>query len=155
LLAYSARNLGMHFLNKGELDRARPLLKQVVDIRAELKGKDNIQYADALNDLAVLCTKARQFQAAADIDAQVLQIVRKISGESSADYATILNNSAVTQQHLGNLREAQRLSREALTIMQGLYGPDHRDCAVQYLGLGQVDCALGDFADAETSLKRA
>lgn len=155
LMEYASRSLGMHYLRKREFDRAEPLLKQALAIRGELKGKKSPGYAAGLNDLGILYTDMRRFQLALASYQESLEIVRAGAGASSEAYAVTLSNMAVVHHYLGDLAQARRLTQESQDVMKRLYGEDHVKCAGNYLSLGQLSYALGEYDDADRSLRRA
>ncbi len=79
----------------GDYAAALPLYRQALEIRRTTLGENHPDYANSLNNLAVLYREMGDYAAALPLYRQALEIRRTTLGEDHPDYATSLNNLAV------------------------------------------------------------
>ena len=71
-------------------------------------------YADSLNNLAILYQEMGDYAAAEPLYRQAMEIHRAALGEGHPDYATSLNNLALLYRPMGDYAAAEPLFRQAL-----------------------------------------
>ena len=116
----------------GNYAAAEPLLRQALEIIRKALGEEHPDYAQSLNNLAMLYRMLGNYAAAEPLLRQASEIRRKALGEKHPDYATSLNNLAVPYQDMGNCAAAEPLYRQASVILRQVLGGEHPDYATDY-----------------------
>jgi len=119
LAALAAGQLAAGYLSRGEAEdflRAQTLSEEAVQ---GLK-KGTVDYANALNSLAVCYSHRGLVSKAEETLAEADKIWWKKYGENSAEYAKVLNSRAVTLSRTRQFAEAIAVEKKALDMMAGL-----------------------------------
>ncbi len=69
--------------------------------------------------------------------------------------ACCLHNLASVYRTQGKFEKAESLFRQALAIVEKLFGPDHPSVPTSLNQLGDLHVSVGDYAEAETLVKRS
>ncbi|MGZ4881230.1 MAG: CHAT domain-containing protein [Halobacteriota archaeon] len=80
-------------------------------------GSKSPDYAEILDNLAVLYVKTGNYKAAEPLFREALDIERTVYGEQHPDYAITLSNLAMLYQDVGNYKAAEPLYRKTRDIM--------------------------------------
>ena len=128
--------------------------RKAVEIRGDLLGQDNPDYATSLNNLARLYWAMGDRARAEPLYRQALAIQKEALGADHPDYAACLNNLAVLYKDTGDFARAEPLFREALAIKRarGASRPGYATCLDNLALLYQ---AQGDSARAEPLILEA
>jgi hypothetical protein len=91
----------------GLYDKAEPLYIQALLIRKKALGENHPDYAQSLNNLALLYKSTGAYDKAEPLYQQALLIRKKALGENHPDYATSLNNLAGLYDSMGTYDKAE------------------------------------------------
>ena len=100
----------------GEFAKAEPLYLQALAIDKEVLGEMHPDYAETLNNLALLYVYTRNFSKAESLFRQSLAIKKQVLGERHPSYAESLSNLAGLYLFMGDAAKAEPLSAQALRI---------------------------------------
>jgi CHAT domain-containing protein len=137
-------------------DRATALEKAEASLNLFREtGSDTIFYAQALNNTAIICFNAAQFDKATDYGRQARRLYEEKGDTLTAIYARILSNDALFSFVNGNVEQAIDAAEQSLNLQKGILGEDHPDnvtplynLAVYYSMAGRPDDASLPFATA-------
>ena len=122
---------------------------------ADAAGRDDIELAGALYDLAIVRRQQGALEEAAALYLRALSIRERLQGPTHPDVATVLNNLAALEVARDHNDAARPLLERALTIRQQALG-DRDPRTVQSLNnLALLYAAQGDTAAAEPLYLRA
>ncbi|CAK9099730.1 Nephrocystin-3 [Durusdinium trenchii] len=153
-----ADSFGSRALNLFRQDRfndALPLASESAAIQKRLLGTDHPDYANSLNNLALLYTAMGDSAQAEPLYQQALEIKERVLGTDHPDYATSLNNLATLYDSMGDDARAEPLMRQALEIRERVLGADHPRYATSLNSLAVLYHRMGDFAQAEPLYQQA
>jgi tetratricopeptide (TPR) repeat protein/CHAT domain-containing protein len=139
----------------GRFGQALPIAIQVRDLTRQQRGESHPDYANSLNDLALLYHAMGNYAAAEPLYRQASTIRRKALGEKHPDYANGLNNLAELYREMGNYAAAEPLYRQANEILRKALGENHPDYANGLNNLALLYQAMGNYAAAEPLLRQA
>lgn len=142
-------NLGLTLVRLGELDRAEPYLRDVVDLNRRARGDDHPLVATNLNSLSTLYFRQGRYEEAAEMLRDVLERRRALYGSDHPDVGAPLNNLAQVLIRLGRFEDAEAYAREALEIQRRLQGPEHPTLGLALKNLARLLMQKGDAAGAE------
>ena len=111
-------------LEMGEYQRAEEWLEHLLAIR-EQEGKEDIELALALNDLAAVYYYQSRYEEAESLCKRSLEIREKKLGKDHPDVATALNNLAELYKSQGRYEEAEPLYQRALAIFKAKFPSGH------------------------------
>jgi tetratricopeptide (TPR) repeat protein len=141
--------LGRVYRRLGLYPESRKLHQQALAQREELFGRDSLEAAESLHNLATVLRKEGEHEAAESLLRRALDIQREHGEEEDSDYLRGLNNLASLLESKREFAEAEKLYRVALPLKRRLYPGDHLDVAVGLNNLGKVLYEQGDLAGAE------
>jgi hypothetical protein len=101
------------------------LARRKLDDLADSQGVQGLEYAGALNHLALLLIMQGDAASAEPLLRQALQVRREALGENHPDYATSLSSLGGLLWSRGELDEAEPLLRRAAEIRLAWLGPAH------------------------------
>lgn len=148
-------NLGALLLDRGEIEPARELLEEVLEMRRRRLGPRHYRVAAVLNNLALLHHRVGDLDRAAERFREALGMNREAYGPRHTAVATNLNNLALVLRDRGDLDGAERLFRECLDIQREVLGRDHVSTAFPLTNLGRIDHLRGDVRRAEVAYREA
>ncbi|MBL7822655.1 MAG: CHAT domain-containing protein [Saprospiraceae bacterium] len=111
--------------------------------------KKNLDYANSLNNLAVLYRVMGQFEKAEPLYLEYKDIVENALGKEHPDYAWTLNNMANLYWYMGQYEKAEQLYLESKDIMKKVLGKEHPDYARSLNNLANLYMDMGQFEKAE------
>ena len=126
-----------------------------MEIRRAALGEGHPNYADSLNNLAVLYRETGDYAAAEPLFRQAMEIRRAALGEGHPNYADSLNSLASLYHVMGDYAAAEPLYRQALEIRRAALGEDHPDYARPLNNLAVLYERMGDYAAAEPLQRQA
>ena len=132
--------------------KSREALKpagQVRDIRQKVLGEQHPDYANSLNNLALLYESLGDSAKAEPLYRQALDINRQVLGEQHPGSATSLNNLAMLYKSRGDFAKAEPLFRQALEINRTVLGEQHPAYATNLNNLAALYKSIGDATKAE------
>lgn len=147
-------SLGRVFQEKGEYDRAIPLLEAVV-ARTEEAVPGTPALSRAMGELANTHFYAGNYESADSLNRVILKMDRRIFGANHPNIADDLINLGAVQFQWGKYREAEAFYREALSIMEAYHGPEHPETASNLTLVGRALNYQGRTEEALVFIRRA
>ena len=142
-------NFGTFFSELGQVDQAEKRILNGQKLRAELLGKDNVDYAKSLQNLGTLYWQQNQLDKAEIQFSEAVHILEKIGAERNPVYAFIADNLAVIFMETDRLKEAETLYEKSKTLVEEIYGKDHSEYGLSLKNLAALHYRLGDLDRAE------
>ena len=134
---------------QGLYEQAMPIAVQVRDMTRQVSGEAHRDYAQSLNNMALLYRGMGKYAAAEPLLRQANEIMQKTRGEDHPDYATSLNNLAGLYRAMGNYIAAESRYHQALEIRLKTLGEDHPDYAASLNDLAGLYRVMGNYTAAE------
>ena len=100
--------------------KAEPLLKEALEIRRKVLGREHPDTATSLNNLAELYQAMGDYAKAEPLFKEALEICQKVLGPEHPETAASLNNLALLEFDLGRSKEAGALARRASDAQHNL-----------------------------------
>ena len=97
--------------------RAEPLYRQALAIRRKALGEKHPDYANSLNNLALLHASLGDFAQAEPLFRQALEIKKEVLGEEHPNYGASLNNLALLHDSMADYARAEPLHRASLQTL--------------------------------------
>jgi tetratricopeptide (TPR) repeat protein len=138
-----------HLIDQGKYREAIKIAERAVRVAKRVRGPDDPETAEALNNLGLLFKKIGDYLKAEPLYQEALRIRQKVFGSEHPATALSLNNLAVLYQDMGKYAEAEPLFQEALRIRQKVLGPEHPDTAGSLNNLAWLYHQMGQYAKAE------
>lgn len=129
LYASACFNLGRVFYHKKDYLSSEPWYHIALNIRLDYLGKENLDYAESLNDLGVLYVEMNELQKVEALYLESKRIREKILGKNNLVYAGSLNNLGNYYSDAGNEDEAIKYYTELLEIRKNILGTDDLEYA--------------------------
>jgi CHAT domain-containing protein/Flp pilus assembly protein TadD len=136
-------------LQAGNYPVAIDAAKSLLAIRKKVLGAEHPNYAETLNDLALLYDLMGDYARAESLYLQSKEIWKKVVGEKHPSYATTLNNLAVLFKSKGDFQQAELLYLQCKEIWKEATGEEHRDYATSLNNLALLYVSVGDLDRAE------
>ncbi len=133
---------------------ARPA-RRIVELRRRHLGKEHVEIAKALSDLATVLYDLGAFAEAESVALSALGMRRQLLSPMHPDIAVSLNLLANVYIEQSRFSEAETMHREALRIREQAYGPAHVKVARSLHNLAVLHGGRGEYAAAESLLCRA
>lgn len=155
-LADSYAGLAELYFRMGQYEQARPLLKDVLDLRVKTFGPQSPEAADAIEELGLSHFDLGELERAEELLKQSLALRRKLyQGTIHPQLAENLNSLASVYYREGKLAEARTLLTESLGMYQKLLGDIHPDLASIYNNLAMLNHDQKDLENAEAMYREA
>lgn len=156
--------LGVAYRSHGRYEKAVPLLRQALALREQELGKDHVQVAESLHNLANVERSLDRPDEAERLIRRALAIQRRAFPQGHKSLARGLNNLASlvrekaeeTKGPEGALfAEAETLAREGLAMKQRLFGERNGEVALSLNTLATILVRQGKPAEAEPLLRQS
>jgi eukaryotic-like serine/threonine-protein kinase len=147
-VAASVENVGAIAHQRGELDRAEPLLREGLAMRL-LHGANERTTAATMVSLAHLLKEKGVLEEADSLLAAAIRIQRRALGEHHPQLALSLNNRATLLYERTLYDSAEAPLRESLAIRRRVLGDVHPDVARTMNNLAALREKQGHLAEAE------
>ncbi|MDP1563453.1 MAG: tetratricopeptide repeat protein [Pirellulaceae bacterium] len=134
-IAAQRNNQAFELFQAGKRLEALPLLEEALAIQSKVLGKEHPDYANSLNNLAILQHYMGRYELALPLFEESLDITHKFLGKEHPEYATGLNNLALLHQKMGAHEQALPLLEESLAIKAKVLGKEHPDYATSLSSL--------------------
>jgi tetratricopeptide (TPR) repeat protein len=141
-------NLAFTLHDKGELDQAEAMYREVIEMQRSLVGDTHPDVALALNNLSTVQRDQGRLDAAIQSSQESLDIYRRIHDSDHPDVARGLSNLALLEMEKGDLETAEERLREALAMREGLLDAGHPDIAKSQVALARALNSLEQFDEA-------
>jgi serine/threonine protein kinase/tetratricopeptide (TPR) repeat protein len=142
--------IGQVYLALGGYEKAGAMHREALAMRRKLLGKEHVDVAESLNNLAVVFERQGKPVEAEPMHREALAMQRKLLGNEHPAVADSLDNLANALYRQGKLTEAEATHREALAMRRKLFGNEHPDVAYSLNNLANVLGSQGKLAEAET-----
>lgn len=126
VIADTINNLAACLEVLGQLDEAKPLYEESMQLRKIVHGEQSLKVAESMQNLATVLDSQGYLTEAEELLEKSLAIQLEQAGENSPEAAVSMNNLGVLCTHLGRLEKAQRLLEHAVTTRVLFYGDDHQ-----------------------------
>jgi class 3 adenylate cyclase/tetratricopeptide (TPR) repeat protein len=140
---------------RGRYAESQALLERAVAILERALGRDHLDVARSLDNLAVALGKQGRYAEAQALIERALLICERALGPDHPDVARRLNNIANIHYEQGRYAEAQQLHERVLAIRERALGPDDPNLAISLNNLGIIEVCRGRYAQAERLYERA
>ncbi len=134
--------------DEGKASMALPLAREALKLLEGVLGRRHPEYAQSLNNLALLHKTMGDHAAALPLFREALQVIEAALGRRHPSSATGLNNLAVLHKTMGDHAAALPLYREALKSREAALGRGHPDFAQSLNNLAALYQEMGDHAAA-------
>ncbi|GBE92964.1 kinesin [Nostoc cycadae WK-1] len=134
---------------EGKYSTGIPLAKRALAIYEMVLGKENLDVATSLNNLAALYRAQGNYQQAEPLYLRSLAILEKVLGKENPHVATSLNNLALLYQFQGNYQQAEPLYLRAIAIIEKTLGKEHSHVASSLNNLAELYRLQGNYQQAE------
>ncbi len=128
---------------------------QVLELNVQTTGKNHINYATALNNLATLYDKLGRYEEAEPYHLEALELRKKLVGTNSEKVASSLTNIAIHYAKHALYEDADQYYVQSLEIKEKRLGPNHPSVALTLSSLGALLQTLGRYEASDRMLKRA
>ena len=134
--------------NDGKTREAIEVGTEALNLKGQVLGKENADYAKMLHDLAVYNYLLGNHSEAIRLGTEALNIRKRVLGKENIDYMASLHNLALCYSALGNYTEAIPLETEMLSIIKPTLGKEHPDYVVVLAFLAFYHSHLGNYTEA-------
>ncbi len=142
------QTIGKVYYDLGEFGKAEPVLRQALEARRKLKGDDDRETVQTLDDYGLVLWKQGRYEEAENIHREVLRQYERIFGKSHPNVATALDHLAYDLHFLKKPVEARERWESALAMRRKLLGNEHPDTAASVSHLGDGFSKVEDFPAA-------
>jgi Flp pilus assembly protein TadD len=134
---------------QGQFVRAAQLGQRILTTRKKLLGENHPDYAESLNNLALLYDLMGDSAKAEPLYLQSREILKKVLGENHPLYATSLNNLAALYDSMGDSAKAEPIYVQSREIYKKVLGENHPLYATSLNNLALLYDSMGDSAKSE------
>ena len=142
-------------IEQGKYQEAIPIAERAVEVSKRVRGPEQPETVEALNNLGLLFQKIGDYAKAEPLYQEALRIRQKVLGPEDPDTATSLDNLADLYRDMNEYAKAEPLYQEALRIRQKVLGTEHPDTATSLNNLAELYEDMGEYAKAEPLLQEA
>lgn len=139
--------IGKIYFFWGKYQKAEDYYKKQLQLLEKIRGKNNIAYAQALNNLSVIYNALGRN----DLIEKNLQesiSIKEALGDADTSYAKSLNNLGQIYLDKGKYPEAEKFLKKSLEIKLNKIGEESSTTAMSYLNLGNLHNAVGNKDEA-------
>jgi tetratricopeptide (TPR) repeat protein len=140
---------------QGRAREALPLARQAVAIRVQILGKKHPDYAQSLNNLAVLYQTVGDYPKALELFQRARDLRKQLLTENHPHYAQSLNNLAGLCQAMGDYPKGLELYQQARDLYKRRLTENHPLYANCLNNLAQLYRDMGDYLKALELLQQA
>jgi len=128
-LAAALQNLGLYYEERGDADRAFPLLSEALDIRREVfRDRPHPQLGVAIDNFAITLRWRGELERSLELSREAERIFRMVHAEPHMQLGVSLTEQGITLRDLRRLDEARGKLSEAVELFEQLGGeatPQH------------------------------
>jgi eukaryotic-like serine/threonine-protein kinase len=146
-------NLGGVLADRGRLDEAEHILRDVLQQRRRILGEQHPQVSTSMGRLGHALLVRGRYGEAERLYRESLRRNRTALGDSHLDTLNTMSSLADVLQEEGSLPESESLYRQAIETGTRALG-EHADMAGWYAGLGWVLFSEGRAAEADLDFQR-
>ena len=156
------RTIGSAYASQGRYDLAERNLRAALNAQTQLYGEDNLEVADSMSELGVLCLRQVRYEEASSLLEKAIAAYRKqrqanASSYSAAKFALALDYLGVTRFNQVDPYAAKPLLVEALQVSSSanLQGAERRVLTFNKSDAGAVMAYTGEVEKGEALLREA
>lgn len=160
--AFACQGLGVAYYQLGELDTARALINECLNLRLSLFGSGYAELATTYGTLSSIYIDQFAIDSARYYVEQEIQILNRYFLPGHRSYAIPLNTLGLVHELEGNYQKALSLYRQSLDIKLNQPGfsamhiaNTYSNMGAVYLALEQNDQAITHFSNAQDYLEKA
>ncbi|OUL27387.1 tetratricopeptide repeat protein [Nostoc sp. RF31YmG] len=135
---------------QGLYDQTLPWYEQCLEVTKKRLGEEHPDFADSLNNLALLYKSQGKYREAEPLYLQALELRRRLLGEEHSDVALTLNNLTVLYDLQERYSEAEPLCLQALELWRRLLGEEHPRVALSLNNLAVIYDSQEKYSEAES-----
>lgn len=124
-IADAMNNLAACLEVLGNLDEAKPLYEESLNLRKIVYGESSVKVAESMQNLSTILDSKGRLREAEILLQKALLIHKDKLGEDCPETAVTMNNLGVLCTHLGRFNEAKAFFEHAVRIRILFYGDDH------------------------------
>ncbi len=138
VLQHALQALGRVRLAQGQYSEAESLLKESLEIAQRRPGRNLLEVAWALNELAACYKHMARYPEAGQLYQQALSIAESALGPNHHEVATIYHNLGDLEHAASNPERGEPFARRALRIHVRTLGPEHPAVAADEASLAAL-----------------
>jgi len=142
-------DLGYEYYSQGNYTKAIECYIEEKNIIEKTQGKNNTDYARAVNFLGLSYWAMGDHVNAERYYLESKSIYEKTLGKENFSYARALNNLGTLYGDMGDYAKAERYLLEAIATMEKIVGKEHPNYATLVNNIGEMYRNTGDYAKAE------
>jgi tetratricopeptide (TPR) repeat protein len=154
-LLEAVSSLGGLLLQQGRYAEAEPLFREAITLSEQIFGREHVEVATPLNNLAVCHKYMARFTDAGPLYQRALGITERALGPAHPDVATIYHNLGGLEHAAGNWLRGEPFARKAVRIRTRALGPGHPDVAADLTALAALLDRQKKYREAERLYRRA
>jgi len=139
----------------GQLDRAERLMKQALSINRALWGEQHHRVGEQLSHLGSILTDEKKYASADSVLRVSLSLLQASYPDGHPEVAYALRNIAQNLESWGQPAEARRVWLEAAALYRRFNGEGSLGLANATMHVGYAELRLGQYAQAEQTLRVA
>ena len=150
-----ASELGWVLFNEGHLSEAVALLQPTLERQQRLLGS---LHPSTIQTMRSLASSLRDWQHQAEaeaLDRQAVALATSLYGSDGSETRIARNALAALLERKGSLAESESLLVSVLQNIRRFVGEQNLDAALLYRSIGGLQLMRGDFAGADTTLRRS
>ena len=146
---------GQALMEQARYGRAEPVLRRAVAETERSYGRDTLEAAQALTQLATCYKSLARFSEAGPLYQQAFFIVERVSGHESSELASMYHELGALEHAAGNWARGIPLARAAVLMRTRALGARHPLVAGDMMTLAALLDGQKDHEEAETLYTRA
>ncbi|MEM7349567.1 MAG: serine/threonine-protein kinase [Acidobacteriota bacterium] len=147
--------MGNVYRELAHYEEAEPLLEQAVVVRRETPGRESLDLAQSLHELAELREDQGDYTVAQALFEEALALRQSALGPDDPEVARSLTGLGRVLGLQAAFEQARRHHLRALNVFEATVGAKHPDVGQTLASLGEVQKQLHQFEEARASLERA
>ena len=148
-------NLGLRIRDQGDLETARGVFEEAVQLDVQTHGTHHPTTANRYTNLAMILQALGELDEAKKCLARAMNAMEHLYGESHQKTAVSYANLAKVLNEMGDFENAKSLFVKALRIEEETLGADHPVTATSYSNLAKVLRKIGDPEKAKLLMEQA
>ena len=148
-------DLALGRLRRGEVESARELFREALEVAERVFGKDHPEYAMILENSGQVDFREKRYDAVLEILEEVREIRERNLGETNLDVVRTRLNMAAVANSAGRPAQAFEIYEELIPVLRAARGDSHLDVAAAVRNRANCLRNLGRYADAEVGYSEA
>jgi serine/threonine-protein kinase len=149
-LASSINALALISLQRGQPDRAEPLIREALELRRAALPEGHTHVIQSLGNLAAARQDQGDFEGAAELYAQALEQIDLAETIDTPQLTALLNGQGMLAQRAGNFELAATTAGRILEMDRARLGPVHPRVALDLANMGLTRMRAGQLDEADS-----